>query len=300
MRATNHKHYGSEGKNITVSKKRKGFKAFSFVFAITLAATVLVIPTTTLAPNVNAFEDSRAASYSIGDIDEVSVAITNNCVQVTTTPITQEPTTVVETTEETTTEVTKPTEKAEELDIDVPKEENSYYIEATETDIPTYVEIEVPEKTEPVPTIKVEEKVEDSIVMAEGYLIGISNPDPNYSPKKVSLSDADRAKLERLVMGEAGSMGYEGCALVAQAIRDAMNRSNTTSIDRIISEYKYYAPTNKTPNQTVKDAVSYIFDSNGSAVQHRVICFYTGTSGWHETQTFVVGCGNVRFFDLKY
>ena len=300
MRATNHKHYGSESKNITVSKKRKGFKAFSFVFAITLAATVLVIPTTTLAPNVNAFEDSRAASYSIGDIDEFSVAITNNCVQVTTTPITQEPTTVAETTEETTTEVTKPTEKAEELDIDVPKEENSYYIEATGTDIPTYVEIEVPEKTEPVPTIKEEEKVEDSIVMAEGYLIGISNPDPNYSPKKVSLSDADRAKLERLVMGEAGSMGYEGCALVAQAIRDAMNRSNTTSIDRIISEYKYYAPTNKTPNQTVKDAVSYIFDNNGSAVQHRVICFYTGTSGWHETQTFVVGCGNVRFFDLKY
>ena len=300
MRATNHKHYGSESKNITVSKKRKGFKAFSFVFAITLAATVLVIPTTTLAPNVNAFEDSRAASYSIGDIDEFSVAITNNCVQVTTTPITQEPTTVAETTEETTTEVTKPTEKAEELDIDVPKEENSYYIEATGTEIPTYVEIEVPEKTEPVPTIKEEEKVEDSIVMAEGYLIGISNPDPNYSPKKVSLSDADRAKLERLVMGEAGSMGYEGCALVAQAIRDAMNRSNTTSIDRIISEYKYYAPTNKTPNQTVKDAVSYIFDSNGSAVQHRVICFYTGTSGWHETQTFVVGCGNVRFFDLKY
>ena len=300
MRATNHKHYGSESKNITVSKKRKGFKAFSFVFAITLAATVLVIPTTTLAPNVNAFEDSRAASYSIGDIDEFSVAITNNCVQVTTTPITQEPTTVAETTEETTTEVTKPTEKVEELDIDVPKEENSYYIEATGTEIPTYVEIEVPEKTEPVPTIKEEEKVEDSIVMAEVYLIGISNPDPNYSPKKVSLSDADRAKLERLVMGEAGSMGYEGCALVAQAIRDAMNRSNTTSIDRIISEYKYYAPTNKTPNQTVKDAVSYIFDSNGSAVQHRVICFYTGTSGWHETQTFVVGCGNVRFFDLKY
>lgn len=300
MRATNHKHYGSESKNITVSKKRKGFKAFSFVFAITLAATVLVIPTTTLAPNVNAFEDSRAASYSIGDIDEFSVAITNNCVHVTTTPITQEPTTVVETTEETTTEATKPTEKVEDLDIDFPKEENSYYIETTGTDIPTYVEIEVPEKTEPVPTIKEEEEVEDSIVMAEGYLIGISNPDPNYSPKKVTLSDADRAKLERLVMGEAGSMGYEGCALVAQAIRDAMNRSNTTSIDRIISEYKYYAPTNKTPNQTVKDAVSYIFDSNGSAVQHRVICFYTGTSGWHETQTFVVGCGNVRFFDLKY
>ncbi len=302
MRATNHKHYRSECENTNkkASKKHKGFKAFSFIFAITLAATVLVIPTTTLAPNVNAFEDSRAASYSIGDIDEFSVAITNNCVQVTTTPITQELTTVAETTEQTTTETTKPTEKAEDLDIDVPEKEDSSYIESTKTEVPTYVEIEVPEKTETIPTVKEEEKIEDSIVLAEGYLIGISNPDPNYSPKKVTLTDADRAKLERLVMGEAGSMGYEGCALVAQAIRDAMNRSNTTSIDRIISEYKYYAPTNKAPNQTVKDAVSYIFDNNGSAVQHRIICFYTGTSAWHETQVFVVGCGNVRFFDLKY
>ena len=300
MRATNHKHYRSEceNTNIKANKKRRSFKAFSFIFAITLVATVLIIPTTTLAPNVNAFEDSRAASYSIGDIDEFSVAITNNCVQVTTTPITQELTTVAETTEYITTETTKPTEKPKKLDVEVPGKENTYYNEPTGSNIPTYNEIEVPEITEPAPTIK-EEKVEDSVVLAEGFLIGISNPDPTYSPKKVTLSDADRAKLERLVMGEAGSMGYEGCALVAQAIRDAMNRSNTTSIDRIISEYKYYAPTNKEPNQTVKDAVSYIFDSNGSAVQHRVICFYTGTSKWHETQTFVVGCGNVRFFDLK-
>ena len=298
MRATNHKHYRSECENKKVSKKHKGFKTFSFIFAITLAATVLVIPTTTLAPNVNAFEDSRAASYSIGDIDEFSAAITNNCVQVTTTPITQEPTAVTEVTEHTTEETTKPTEKTEDVNVNIPEKETVSYVESQKTEVPTYVEIEIPEKTEPMSTVN--EDVEASIVPAEGYLIGISNPDPNYSPKKVTLSDTDRAKLERLVMGEAGSMGYKGCALVAQAIRDAMNRSNTTSIDRIISEYKYYAPTNKAPNQTVKDAVSYIFDDNGSAVQHRIICFYTGTSAWHETQVFVVGCGNVRFFDLKY
>ena len=94
-------------------------------------------------------------------------------------------------------------------------------------------------------------------------------------------------------MGEGGSMGYTGCALIAQSIRDAMNRSNTTSIDRIISEYQYYGSTDYAPNQDVKDAVSFIFDQNGSAVQHRVLCFYVGSSSWHESQNYITSIGNV-------
>lgn len=129
-------------------------------------------------------------------------------------------------------------------------------------------------------------------------LISIANPDSSYNPSSVTLSDYDRAKLERLVMGEAGSMGYEGCALVAQAIRDAMNLSNTSSIDEIISSYGYYGSTSIEPNADVKAAVSYIFDENGSAVQHRVLCFYIGSSAWHETQNFVVELDGVRFFDM--
>lgn len=100
-------------------------------------------------------------------------------------------------------------------------------------------------------------------------------------------------------MGEAGSMGYLGCALVAQSIRDAMNRSNTSSIDQIISQYQYFGSTSIEPNSDVKSAVSYIFDNNGAAVQHRVICFYIGYSSWHETQTFITQVGGVRFFDLN-
>ena len=123
-------------------------------------------------------------------------------------------------------------------------------------------------------------------------LLEIDNPDANYSPSQVTLSDYDRAKLERLVMGEAGSMGYTGCALVAQAIRDAMNLSGTSS------DYGYYGSTSIEPNADVKAAVSYIFDENGSAVQHRVLCFYIGSSAWHETQNFVVELDGVRFFDM--
>ena len=129
-------------------------------------------------------------------------------------------------------------------------------------------------------------------------LLEIDNPDANYSPSQVTLSDYDRAKLERLVMGEAGSMGYTGCALVAQAIRDAMNLSGTSSIDEIISDYGYYGSTSIEPNADVKAAVSYIFDENGSAVQHRALCFYIGSSAWHETQNFVVELDGVRFFDM--
>ena len=156
-------------------------------------------------------------------------------------------------------------------------------------------------KTETKATTKpVEEKEEETqpTESVQTYLVSIDNPDTSYSPSRVTLSDYDRAKLERLVMGEAGTMGYEGCALVAQSIRDAMNLSGNTSIDYIIDEYKYYAPTNIEPNSDVKAAVSYIFDNNGSAVQHRIICFYTGESKWHETQNFIISCGNVRFFDL--
>lgn len=130
-------------------------------------------------------------------------------------------------------------------------------------------------------------------------LIAISNPDYSYSPSHVSLSSYDRAKLERLVMGEAGTMGYTGCAVVAQAIRDSMNRSNTSSIDRIISEYQYFGSTNIAPNADVKAAVSFIFDQDGIAVQHRVMCFYIGYSPWHETQTFLTEIDGVRFFDLN-
>ena len=131
-------------------------------------------------------------------------------------------------------------------------------------------------------------------------LVDIANPDYSYSPCHVSLSSYDRAKLERLVMGEAGTMGYTGCALVAQSIRDAMNRSGTSSIDQIIYEYQYFGSTAIEPNSDVKSAVSYIFDQDGSAVQHRVLCFYIGYSAWHETQTFLTSIGGVRFFDLNF
>lgn len=268
---TNNKHLYIGKEQVTAKKTSKALKPISFISAIILASACLLIPTTTLAPSVDAYADSRAAAYSVGGIDTFSQSIAENCAETA-------PTESADKKAQETTAATKPTEKATQP-ATTPQEEKKAETKATES-----VE-EKEEETQPAENVQT-------------YLVSIDNPDLSYSPSKVELSEYDRAKLERLVMGEAGTMGYEGCALVAQAIRDAMNLSGNTSIDFIIDEYKYYAPTNIEPNSDVKAAVSYIFDNNGSAVQHRLICFYTGESNWHETQNFIISCGNVRFFDL--
>ena len=78
MRATNYKHYGCDNNSESSKRtrkpekksKRKGFKALSYAIAVSLAAAALVVPTTTLAPDVDAFEDSRAASLAVGRSEE--------------------------------------------------------------------------------------------------------------------------------------------------------------------------------------------------------------------------------------
>lgn len=133
------------------------------------------------------------------------------------------------------------------------------------------------------------------------YLMDIDNPDPNYKSYSIHLSDSDRDLAERILMGEAGSMGYTGMALVAQSLRDAYVRGGYSNIASVISDYGYYGSTSIKPSQTCKDVVNYIFDQGGSAVQHRVIAFYSTqycSSPWHETQNFICQIGKVRFFDL--
>ena len=51
------------------------------------------------APDVDAFEDSRAASLAVGNINDFSLVITDNCVEETTAPVTQEITTSAATTQ---------------------------------------------------------------------------------------------------------------------------------------------------------------------------------------------------------
>lgn len=133
------------------------------------------------------------------------------------------------------------------------------------------------------------------------YLMDIDNPDPNYVGYSVSLSDSDRDAVERMLMGEAGSMGYTGMALVAQCIRDTYVNGSYSSMQQLFSQNGYYGSTYITPSSTAKEVVNYIFDQGGSAVQHSIRVFYASnicSSPWHEAQNYVCSCGYVRFFDF--
>lgn len=288
MRATNYKHCSeacadAKVQNKVSKKSRKGLKAISATAAAAVCAIALIVPTTTLAPGVDAYADSRAASYSVGDIDKFSAVITNNCVEETTVPAT---------------EPAKEAKKAEAKKTAKAKSAKAADKTKAKSDDSSAATEETTENTDN----NNESAYTDSDITPAGYtggaLVQGAVVDPSYTPTHVSLSAYDRAKTERLVMGEGGIMGYEGCALIAQSIRDAMVRSGTTSIDQIISEYQYFGSTAFEPNQDVKDAVSFIFDQDGVAIQHRVMCFYIGSSAWHETQTFLYQIGGVRFFDL--
>lgn len=137
---------------------------------------------------------------------------------------------------------------------------------------------------------------------SKDFLLQIDNPDESYVSYSVELSDYDRDVLEHLVMGEAGGQGYIGCCLVAQAIKDTLINDGYSSVDAVRTGNGYAASLDNVPNQDVLDAIEYVFDNGGAAVQHRIIYFYAPSiceSAFHESQNFVVSHGGHRFFDRK-
>lgn len=126
--------------------------------------------------------------------------------------------------------------------------------------------------------------------------------DESYEGSAISLDSENRRKLERLVQGEAGNQGFIGAALVAQTIHDTMILENDYDVMSIKKGHKYSGSLDNAPNQDVLDAVSFIFDEGGMAVQHRLIYFYAPkcvTSSFHEKQLFIVEYRGHRFFDER-
>lgn len=133
-----------------------------------------------------------------------------------------------------------------------------------------------------------------------GYLVAIDNPDPTYVCGQVTLSAGDRDLLERLCMGEFGSGGFVGAALIAQAVKDAMCFDGFTSVQSIIDGCHYTGRTDIGTNEACKQAVRYIFDENHDAVQHRIMYMYNPyivQSAFHESQNYILTYQDVRFFD---
>lgn len=173
-------------------------------------------------------------------------------------------------------------------------------VEVSGSEEVTPVKPATPETPEDITTVEQDSSDAVTMTVQQNALLSIESPDLTYTGATVILSDADKEMLTHLVMGEAGNQGYEGAALVAQAIRDTMVTRGYSSVDQLRKDMKYSASLSNEPNQDVLNAVSYVFDNGGNAVQHEIIYFYAHkkvNSGFHESQEFVVEYGGHRFFD---
>lgn len=146
----------------------------------------------------------------------------------------------------------------------------------------------------PKPTPNYEEQ------WAAGYIIAIDKPDKTYKCAQVTLSDHDRDLVERLCMGEFGSGGFVGAALIAQSVKNAICFDGYRSVQDIIDDYHYTGRTDIPASDDCKKAVRYIFDQNEDAVQHRILYMYNPrlvNSEFHESQNYILTYQDVRFFD---
>lgn len=157
------------------------------------------------------------------------------------------------------------------------------------TEAPTEPVTEKEIETEPQ-IIEEESEPEDSY----SYLLDIDNPDESYSAQSYDLTDYERQEVARVVMGEFGGGGFTGCALIAQAIRDAMAKYGYSATSAI-SNMGYYGY-NSNPNSDSYSAVDYIFSGN-AAVQHRILYMNNSPGGWHGTQKYVLDYQGVWFYD---
>jgi hypothetical protein len=135
---------------------------------------------------------------------------------------------------------------------------------------------------------------------AAGYIVAIDNPDKTYECSKVELTDEDRDLLERLCFGEFGTGGFIGAALIAQAVKDAMCFDGYPTVESVIENCHYDGRTDRGTTEECKQAVSYIFDENHDAVQHRIMYMYNPElvqSSFHESQNYILTYEEVRFFD---
>lgn len=111
------------------------------------------------------------------------------------------------------------------------------------------------------------------------------------------LSDTERQIVESIVMGEAGYESYKGQLLVAQCLVNACIKDGLQPSE-VRDRYKY-SGWHEEPTESVKQAVSEVFDNGFKVVDEPILWFYAPKwcdSSWHESQRYVLTEGGHRFF----
>lgn len=124
----------------------------------------------------------------------------------------------------------------------------------------------------------------------------IETPSEKQGPR-YALTEAERDVVERVVMAESGAEPYEGQVLIAQCILNAAEKEGIRP-DEAVIEYRY-TPNRPDPSESVKRAVSAVFDDGEQVTAEPVLYFYAPAivySAFHEGQNFVIEVGGHRFF----
>jgi hypothetical protein len=279
-----------------------------------MVAVLIITPLSVLYPNVTAITDlvyeSEEGNLSDGEedlADEYSGLGYGNAFdmfgEIATTELTTEPqVTTVQS-------ATKQYQVAKKKNKKTPTEPGSQEDIVTTTTKPVKALLDYKDvgknenvKGEKLRTLSEPSQASKNKQLSAGYLIAIKNPDSNYAynGKAVEMTEEDLDIAERLVMGEAGTMGFYGCCLVAQAIRDTYFYGHFKSIESVRTGYGYDGKLKYKPNAAAKKAVKYILQEGHSVIQHRILYFYNPrlcASDFHEKQNYLLTYKDVRFFD---
>jgi spore germination cell wall hydrolase CwlJ-like protein len=130
---------------------------------------------------------------------------------------------------------------------------------------------------------------------SEAQKISRSTDRPRYS-----LTEAERDLVERVVMAESGGESYKGQMLVAQCILNACEIDGIRPAE-VIRKY-VYAKARPEPSESVKQAVSAVFDEGEQVTDEPIVYFYAPAlvkSEFHESQIFCLREGGHKFFCRK-
>lgn len=132
---------------------------------------------------------------------------------------------------------------------------------------------------------------------AEADKLSMDKVDRAGERLRYSLTDAERGLVERVVMAESGGESSEGQMLVAQCILNACEIDGIRPAE-VVKKY-VYAKGRPEPSESVKDAVSAVFDKGETVTDEPIVYFYAPgkvRSKFHESQRFVREVGGHRFF----
>lgn len=124
--------------------------------------------------------------------------------------------------------------------------------------------------------------------------------DRSIDRTRYELTPEERKLVEQVVTAESRDEPYDGQILVCQCILNACENLNKRPAD-IIRIYKY-AKSRPKPTDSVKRAVSAVFDRGEQVTNEKVIYFYAPAlveSKFHEAKRFICEVAGHRFFAEK-